>query len=98
MTEREKFIIAEMKQKLYYQRQGTCEVCGKVIPMHCAQLAHRVPKHKKYIKRFGKDFIHSPYNLALVCSLKCNSAVLLDPATQPIEADKLFSEFIEKLR
>ena len=53
------------------------------------QLAHKIPATKGYLKRYGKEVIHHPLNLATVCSLKCNDAVLLDPKTHPIEAEEL---------
>ncbi|MHC1623303.1 MAG: hypothetical protein ACXQTR_01780 [Candidatus Methanospirareceae archaeon] len=66
-----------------------CEVCGKPVTLQTAQLAHRIPKTKGYIKRYGSEVIHHDLNIAVVCSLRCNSAVLLDPSTHPIEAQDL---------
>jgi hypothetical protein len=96
MTEREKFEAEQKKWKIYSLRRGRCEVCGKVMAFEQSQLAHRVPKHKKYIKRYGEWFIHSEQNMALVCSLQCNSAVLMDPATHPVEAEELYQVWRRK--
>lgn len=93
MTEREKFYAAERKIEIYHKRHGRCEVCGKPVRLDEAQLAHRIPKHKKYIKKYGKPFMHSDINLALVCSLRCNAAVLCHPATHPIEAERLYQSY-----
>ncbi len=74
-TEREKFDIAQKKIQIYNLRGGTCEVCGKVIPYAEAQIAHRICKSKANLKKYGKEIIHHNLNLALTCSLKCNSGV-----------------------
>ena len=97
MTERDKFRISELKEQIIAERR-ICEVCGKPVSWDNAQLAHRIPSHKKYIKRYGRDFIHGKSNLALVCSLKCNAAVLCDPATHPVEAQKFFNEWVDMYR
>ncbi len=94
MTERERFEFAEKKLRLYYERKGRCEVCDRVTPLYQTQLAHRIPSHKKYLARYTASFIHSPLNLALVCSLHCNSAVLIDPASHPVEADALYDKWL----
>jgi len=72
--------------KLTY-RGMPCPVCGN--PMDAPQMAHRIPKHKKYLRRYGPAVIHNRLNMVAVCSLACNSAVLIDPATHPIEAGEL---------
>ena len=61
------------------------------------QLAHICPATKSYLKKYGKEVIHHPLNLATVCSLKCNDAVLLDPKTHPIEAKELIDRIKEAL-
>ena len=96
MTGRQKADAIEHKAQIYHERHGKCEVCGKLIPFDEAQLAHRIPKTKRYLKDYGKLFIHSDDNLALVCSLRCNSAVLLDPKTHPMEAEELFYRWKER--
>jgi hypothetical protein len=97
MTEKERFRAAELKQDIINERRK-CEVCGKRVGYNTAQLAHRIPQHKKYIKKYGRDFIHSRKNMALVCSLECNAAVLCDPATHPVEASELFNEWLDLYR
>ena len=89
MTERERFEYQENRIRLMIERGCTCEVCGKPLHLGNLQLAHRIPKAKRYLKLYGKEVIHHPLNLATVCSLKCNDAVLLDPKTHPIEAAEL---------
>jgi 5-methylcytosine-specific restriction endonuclease McrA len=89
MTERERFEYQENRIRLMIERGCVCEVCGKPLHLGNLQLAHRIPKAKRYLKKYGKEVIHHPLNLATVCSLKCNDAVLLDPKTHPIEAAEL---------
>ncbi len=93
MTERERFEFAEKKIAIYYERKGRCEVCGKQIPLHQSQLAHRIPK-SKYLHRYPKEFIHSRLNVALVCPGACNDGVLQDPANHPLEADALYDKWL----
>ena len=76
MTAREKMEANERKIERM-AKQRFCEVCGEPLRCHTCQLAHRVAKSKMNLKKYGKEFIHSDTNTALVCSLKCNSAVLV---------------------
>ena len=63
--------------KWYYQT-GLCLVCRKPLSMGTPQLAHIICKSKANIKRYGIDIIDHHLNLALVCSLECNSSVLIN--------------------
>lgn len=74
-----------------------CFRCGRHLRLNEAQLAHRIPKHKKYIKKYGADVIHNTLNMFVSCD-KCNSYALIDPATHPIEAEKLVEKIIDSLR
>ena len=97
MTERERFVYQENRLRLMIDRGCKCEVCGNPLHLGNLQLAHRIPKSKSYLKQYGKEVIHHPLNLATVCSLKCNDAVLLDPKTHPIEAQELIEKIKERL-
>jgi len=97
MTERERFIYQENRMRLMIERGCKCEVCGKPLHLGNLQLAHRLPSTKGYLKMYGKEVIHNPLNLATVCSLKCNDAVLTDPKTHPIEAQELIEKINEVL-
>ena len=83
--------------RLMIDRGCKCEVCGKPLHLGNLQLAHICPATKDYLKKYGKDVIHHPLNLATVCSLKCNDAVLLDPKTHPIEAQELVRKIKDAL-
>jgi uncharacterized membrane protein YccC len=95
MTGRQRLEAMEQRTRLINRARGRCEVCGKMLVN--PQVAHRVPQHKRYLRRYGKAVIHHPLNLKVVCSLRCNSAVLLDPATHPIEAEELIQRIKEDL-
>ena len=81
--------IIEMKIYLLAKNGGQCEVCHQPLALSDCQLAHRIPQAKYNLKTYGKTVLHHEYNLAAVCSLGCNSAVLLSPATHPIESKAL---------
>lgn len=86
------------EQKFGMWRAGNfrCFVCEKPLLFEEAQFAHRIPKHKKYLKKYGAAIIHHRKNGRITCA-KCNSKVLLDPATHPIEAAELIEEIKEDL-
>lgn len=73
MTDREKFRIGETRERVFARDHWACVVCG--APAN--QLAHRIPQTKANLRRYGKAVIHHDMNLASVCSLRCNSAVLI---------------------
>ena len=95
MTAREKMEAEEKKQNIYIQRSGVCEVCGKLIKHSEAQLAHRIGQTKPNLKKYGKETLHHPANLALVCSLKCNSKV--DISMNPMKVLDILGEIAEEL-
>lgn len=90
MTGLEKLEAYEMKIRICNEQKNRCKVCGEF--MYFPQIAHRIPKTKAYLKRWGKEIIHHRLNLVAVCGLRCNAAVLLDPATHPIEAEALVEQ------
>lgn len=95
MTTREQ--VMETKLRLLNGRGSRCEVCGKPVTLESCQLAHRVPKTKHNLKTYGKRIIHHDINLAVVCSLRCNSAVLCNIATNPVEAGRIISRIVEAI-
>ncbi len=86
--------ILEVKTKKLREQEGRCEVCGKLMMFDECHLAHRIPQSKHNLKTYGKEVIHHELNLACVCSLRCNSRVLRNLATHPIEG----KELIERIR
>lgn len=79
MTERERFDFQEQRQRVFARDRWTCVNCGEPIMRYgTPQLAHRVAKSRANIGKYGKAAIHHADNLASVCSLRCNSAVLIN--------------------
>lgn len=95
LTPIEKIEAEEKKVQIYNLRNGTCEVCGNVMAQSEAQLAHRIPKSKMYLKRYGKEIIHHTKNLALVCGLECNSRVNINGS--PLAIEQLVIEIQDSL-
>lgn len=87
MTELEKMEAWEQKVDMHIEAHGRCFFCNKLVSIYNAELAHRVPKAKPYLKEWGPDVIHHKDNLRITCS-KCNSKALLDPKTHPVEAEE----------
>ena len=78
MNNRQKADAEEMRQDLFGAATWHCVVCGGPLAVHgSAQLAHRVPKHKGLLQKWGSDVINHAINLIPVCSLKCNDRVSL---------------------
>jgi hypothetical protein len=97
MTKREELAIYETRVRLLNRSGCRCEVCGKPVFLETSQIAHRIPKTKRNLKIYGKGVIHHEINLAVVCSLRCNSAVLRNIATNPVECGRIISRIKEAL-
>ena len=78
MTNIEKIEADEMKLQRIINNNYHCEVCNKRFGQSQLQLAHRIPKHKRYLEEWGEKIIHHRLNLVLTCD-KCNSGVMLNP-------------------
>ena len=78
MTERDAFDLDILRQRIFSNALYRCEVCGGPLMRYgTPQLAHRVPKSKANLRKYGATRVHHERNLAPVCSLKCNSAVIV---------------------
>lgn len=78
MTAKQKFQAEEKRQELFTAAGWCCVVCnGSLALYQTPQLAHRVPKHRSMLERWGPEVINSPLNMVPVCSLKCNDRVSL---------------------
>ncbi len=82
----------DKRQEIFAKAMYLCEVCGRHLSKGQPQLAHRINQSKMNIKKYGKEIIHSPLNLAPTCSLKCNAKVSLYGKTQSI------SDLVEKIK
>lgn len=52
---------------------GRCEVCGEPLG-NKAQGAHRIANTEANRRKWGAWIIDHPFNIKMVCSLKCNDA------------------------
>lgn len=95
MTFYEKEAAEEQKRQSIIDQKGLCWVCNLPLTFPI-EAAHRIPKHKKYLKKYGKEIIHHRFNVP-VTHKDCNSGALLDPATHPIEALALISSIKQDL-
>ena len=95
MTAIDKLDAEELKQQMYCMAKGRCTVCGKQLAYSECQLAHRIPKG--YVKMYGPKIIHHPLNMRITCA-DCNSSVLINPGSNPIEADELIQEIWQDLK
>lgn len=74
-----KIDMEEQRIDIFNRAGWICEVCGKSLNHYgTPQLAHRIPQKKYLLKLYGEEVIHHRLNLAPVCSLECNSAVLIE--------------------
>ena len=85
MTSRDKLEANDRREELFAQAGYRCEVCGRPLRrLGTAQLAHRICASKANLRKYGPRIIHHNRNLAPVCSLRCNSSVLING--KPAEA------------
>ena len=96
MNATEKLEANELKEKMHAEAKGKCFYCGKDISLYESQLAHVLPKHKKYIKKYGRSVIFHPMNMIISCP-GCNYKALLDPASHPVEAAELVKKIHEDI-
>ena len=78
MTNLEKIEAEEAKQQRIQDNNYCCEVCKERFGASELQLAHKIPKHDRYIKKWGAKIIHHRLNIVLTCS-KCNASVMINP-------------------
>jgi hypothetical protein len=96
MTDRQKLDLAELKLKLFQKYLWTCEVCKRPLATFgTPQLAHRISQSKMNLRKYGEEIIHHELNLAPVCCLKCNSAVLID--RNPEQTELLIDRILEAI-
>ena len=95
MTFYEKESAEQLKLQILSEQNYSCAVCGKTFSCtNLPELAHRIPKHKWILKKYGGKVVHHKLNLKATCS-KCNSAVLVDP--HKIEGKELLDKIINAL-
>ncbi len=95
VVEKEK--AQETKRQLYYKQGGRCATCGMRLAGGF-DLAHKIPQTKTNLKKYGKEVIHHPLNMACTCHrADCNDAQMINPATRPVEAEELVKKIKKAL-
>lgn len=84
MTYEEQEKAIELKWQIIDEQGKKCSVCGKLFQRR-PEIAHRIPKHKKWLKKYGSEIIHHRLNLTATCK-NCNSMVLVNPESLPGQA------------
>ena len=88
MTAKEKQEAFDKKIDMLIRAGWQCFKCKKHLRLSEAQLAHKIPKKKMYLQKYGPEIIHHPLNMEVSCA-DCNSYALVDPAANPIEAQEI---------
>ena len=76
-AERRSVQIEKTRALVYERDAGICQNCGSSV-MWPGQLAHILSQSEMNIARYGAQVIHHSENMALVCCLECNDAMLID--------------------
>ncbi len=98
MNTEERYKAEDVKRQLYLKQRGRCATCGEPLG-RVFDLAHKIPQTKSNLKKYGKEVIHHPLNMACTCRRAvCNDAQMINPATRPIEAEKLVNKIREALK
>lgn len=94
MRELEKLEANERREE-QVRKQKFCAVCGAPLRWGQPQWAHRIPKTKYFLEKYGDEIINHPKNLKLVCSLYCNDKVNIQ--NHPIEIRELVKDIRESI-
>ena len=96
MTNLEKIEAEEYKQQRIQSNNYCCEVCGKRLGASQLQLAHKISSSKFNIAEFGREVMYHPDMMVLTCD-KCNDTVLINRASNPIEAMELITSIQQSI-
>jgi 5-methylcytosine-specific restriction endonuclease McrA len=96
LTNLEKIEADEAKQQRIQDNNYCCEVCGKRFGASSLQLAHKISASKFNIKEFGRDVMYHHDMMVLTCD-KCNDTVLINRASNPIEAMELITSIQQSI-
>ena len=74
--------IGKLKYDMIKGQNFCCSECGKPLNSdNLPQMAHRISKAKRHIKKYGYEVIHHRFNLRITCA-DCNSSVSITPETE----------------
>jgi len=94
MMDRKTLAISEMKLEKCHEQGYECPVCHEYVDMETGELAHKIPKSKWCLAKWGPEILHHRFNVDLVHH-KCNDAVSI--SNHPVEMEAL-AEKIRKER
>ena len=87
------YLSQEKRLQIFIKSGWVCEVCnGYLNRYNSAQLGHRINQNKVNLKKYGKEVIHHPLNLAPTCCLECNGKVSL------YGKDRQIRELVQKIQ
>jgi len=95
-SDRKRLEVSECKLEKWYEQGGICPACGEFLAVQEAELAHRIPQRKYYLKQYGPRVIHHPLNLVLTHRGACNDAVSI--SNHPVEVDRLAARIRKELK
>lgn len=79
----------QKKTELMIDQESCCKACNKrFLESDKIELAHGLIDSVPNVKLFGKDIIDHVLNLSATHSGKCNSKMLINRSTRPIEAQE----------
>ncbi len=94
MTEKEKIEANERKQELIQSLNGTCQKCFHQFDnLH---LSHKISASKTNIRLFGRKVMYHELMMLITCS-DCNSSVMKNRGSNPIQAQELLITIIYNL-
>lgn len=96
LSAREKLEIEERKAERILKAMNHCSECDNYFPSSKLQFAHRIPKYKSYVEKYGYEVIHHEKNTPITCP-DCNIKVSLNPSSNPVEAQELVDEIMKEL-
>ncbi len=94
MTPLEKIEANERKQELITALNNTCQKCfNQFNNLH---LSHKISASKANIKLFGRKVMYHDLMMLITCD-KCNSSVMKNRGSNPIQAQELLITIIYNL-
>jgi 5-methylcytosine-specific restriction endonuclease McrA len=87
---RKSLAIWEMRMEKFHEQGGLCGSCGKPINVTDSELAHRIPKRRWTLAKWGPMILHHRKNLVLTHPGACNDAASI--GNHPVEMDRLARE------
>ena len=92
----DKRAIEQLKYDMTVEQGCRCYVCRESFGMDVlSQMAHRISKAERHIKKYGYEVIHHRFNIRITCA-DCNSSVMIN-SSKTLLVDKLIKRIHEDL-